>query len=59
MQTPEGAVNYLGFLLGSICAVVGFTVQGLESGVFWSLVGYFLGKAIQSVLWTITGEPAT
>lgn len=33
--------------------VVGFAIHGAEGGVLWSLVGYFLGKAIQSTLWTV------
>jgi len=45
--------------LGMLCAVVGFTVHGLEGGVLWALVGYFLGKAVQSTIWTFNGSRTT
>lgn len=58
MQSPWTAVTYLGAVLGVLCASIGFMAQGLEGAVLLTIVGYFSGKAIQSVVWTITGYSA-
>ncbi|ACV49331.1 hypothetical protein [Halomicrobium mukohataei] len=38
-----------------LCGAVGFGLYGVESGVLWVIVGYFLGKSIESLFWTLTG----
>ncbi|MFB6142660.1 MAG: hypothetical protein ABEJ30_04880 [Halorientalis sp.] len=56
MRDALSAIDHFGMLLGVACAIVGFAVQGPEGSVLWALVGYFLGKSIQSTYWTIVGE---
>jgi hypothetical protein len=56
MEVLSPAQNYPGAVLGILCAGVGAVLQGVESSVLWGLIGYFVGKSIQSTLWTITGE---
>lgn len=53
MRSVSATVRYLPYGLGVLGLVVGFAIHGAEGGVLWSLVGYFLGKAIQSTLWTV------
>ncbi|WP_207592842.1 hypothetical protein [Halomontanus rarus] len=59
MRPLSVTVRSLALGLGALGAVVGVTVYGVEGGVLWSLVGYFLGKAIQSTFWTIAGNHST
>ncbi|WP_170092925.1 hypothetical protein ACAH01_16535 (plasmid) [Halomicrobium sp. HM KBTZ05] len=42
-----------------LCGAVGFGLYGVESGVLWAIVGYFLGKSIESLFWTVTGGPSS
>jgi len=39
-----------------LCGACGIALQGPESGILWLLVGYFLGKVLQSTLWTVTDD---
>jgi len=59
MDTLSPAENYPGVVLGIHCAGVGAVLQGSESSVLWGLIGYFLGKSIQSMLWTVSGDRAS
>jgi hypothetical protein len=59
VQTLSSAVTHLGLGLGFLCAIVGFALYGAEGGLLGGLVGYFLGKTIQSVLWTLLGDYET
>lgn len=56
MHASSFAVENLGPLLGVFGGIVGLAVQGWESGVLWCLVGYFLGKSMQSTYWTLAAE---
>ncbi|WP_181691249.1 hypothetical protein [Natronomonas sp. LN261] len=56
MQTLPSATTHLGVVFGVLCAIGGLAFQGPEGGVFWSFVGYFLGKSIQSTVWAFGGE---
>jgi len=56
MQTLSSVTTHLGVVLGVLCAIGGFALQGPEGGVFWSLVGFFLGKSIQSTVRAFGGE---
>jgi len=56
MEALSPAETYPGVVLGILFAGVGVTLQGIESSVLWGLIGYFLGKSIQSMLWTVTGD---
>jgi hypothetical protein len=51
--------SQLGIVLGVLCGLVGVALLELESGLVSALVGYFLGKSIQSTLWTFRGERTT
>jgi hypothetical protein len=42
----------LGIVLGALCGFVGVALTEPESGLLIALGGYFLGKSIQSTLWT-------
>lgn len=56
MEALSPAQHYPGVVLGLLCAGVGAVLQGIDGSVLWGLIGYFLGKSIQSILWTVTGE---
>jgi hypothetical protein len=56
MKALSPAETYPGVVLGILCAGVGAVLQGIDSSVLWGLIGYFLGKSIQSMLWTVTGD---
>lgn len=58
MPTLLSATTYLGLGLGALCAVAGLVLHGTEGGLLGGLVGYFLGKTIQSMLWTLFGDYA-
>ncbi|ELZ25626.1 hypothetical protein C475_09214 [Halosimplex carlsbadense 2-9-1] len=47
-----------GLLLAASCGAVGAAVQSPERAVLWALVGYFLGKSIQSTVWAVTAGPS-
>lgn len=59
MKTLSSVVPHLGVVLGTLCAIAGFAFQGVEGAVLGCLVGYFLGKTVQSTIWAFTGGPAT
>jgi len=59
MQTLSSTVTQLGPLLGGLCALAGFALHGVEGGTLGGLVGYFLGKTVQSTLWTLFGAGTT
>jgi hypothetical protein len=49
----------LGIVLGVLCGIVGVVLRGPESGLLAAFVGYFLGKSLQSTLWTFRGQRTT
>lgn len=51
--------SQLGIVLGVLCGLVGVALVEPESGLLSALVGYFLGKSVQSTLWTFRGERTT
>lgn len=51
--------SQLGIVLGVLWGLVGVALLDPESGLLSALVGYFLGKSIQSTLWTFRGERTT
>lgn len=59
MPTLSSATTYLGLGFGALCAVAGLVFHGIESGLLGGLVGYFLGKTIQSIFWTLFGGYTT
>jgi hypothetical protein len=48
-------MSHSGLVVGVVCGVVGAALQGVEAGVLWFVVGYFAGKSLQSIYWTVTG----
>jgi hypothetical protein len=59
VQPLSSAVTHLESGLGALCAIAGFALHGAEGGILGGLVGYFLGKTIQSMLWTLFGDSVT
>ncbi|WP_435065733.1 hypothetical protein [Halobaculum sp. EA56] len=59
MPTLSSATTYFGLGLGALCAVAGLVLHGIEGGLLGGLVGYFLGKTIQSIFWTLFGGYTT
>lgn len=59
MQSLSFATTYFGLGLGALCAIAGLVLQGIEGSILGGLVGYFLGKTIQSLIWTLIGDYAT
>lgn len=55
MRTLRPALSRPGLVFGALCGVVGLALQGPDRAVLWLLVGFFLGKSLQSALWTISG----
>jgi len=47
-----------GLVFAALCGVVGAAVQRPERSVLWALVGYFLGKSVQSTVWAVTAGPS-
>lgn len=47
--------QYLGLTMGVIGGVLGGAIGGIEWGVLGALFGYFVGKSVQSMIWTVTG----
>ncbi|WP_167837431.1 hypothetical protein [Halosimplex halophilum] len=43
-----------GLLLAALFGAAGVALRGPERAVLWALVGYFLGKSIQSTVWAVT-----
>lgn len=56
MRSVSVTMRYLALGLGIAGAVLGVAVHGVESGILWSLIGYFLGKAVQSTFRAVTGS---
>jgi len=40
---------------GVVCGGVAFALQGPDAGVLWCVVGYFLGKSVQSTRRALAG----
>jgi hypothetical protein len=43
----------LGLFVGICAGISGVLLQGIETAILWAIVGYFLGKSVQSVLWAL------
>lgn len=56
MRTLRSVATRPGPVFGVICGVVGLGLQGPERAILWVLVGFFIGKSLESTLWTINGE---
>ncbi|WP_459191727.1 hypothetical protein [Halosimplex sp. J119] len=56
MRTLRTLATRPGIVFGVICGAVGLGLQGPEGAVIWLLVGFFVGKSLQSTLWTLSGE---
>lgn len=56
MDSLADSISHLGVVVGGLAGGVGVVFQGPESGVLWSLVGYFLGKSVQSMVWAVAGN---
>jgi hypothetical protein len=59
MHRLSAATSHLGVLFGGLCGIAGLAFQGIESAVIWSLVGYFLGKSVQSTLLALSSDHTT
>lgn len=46
----------LPFAVGLVATGIGFVLFGAETAVLFGLLGYFLTKIAQSMLWTATGN---
>ncbi|WP_123537520.1 hypothetical protein [Halosimplex salinum] len=57
MGTLPSVATDPGLLVGLLCGAAGFALRGTEAAVLWFVVGYFVGKSIQSTVWTLTGGP--
>jgi hypothetical protein len=49
-------ISWLAVILAITTGGVGLFVSGVEIAVLWALMGYFLGKIIQSTIWTVAGD---
>lgn len=56
MQVPTVGSLPLGLVVCVCGGIAGLLVQDVEIAVLWALVGYFLGKSAQSVLWALRPE---
>jgi len=56
MGTLSAAVSHLGLEFGGLCAIAGFALRGAEGALLVGLLGYFVGKTAQSLLWTFHGD---
>lgn len=59
MQRLSAIAARPGLGLGALGAAVGVSVQGPDQAIIWAIVAYFLGKAIQSTVWTLTAGSST
>lgn len=59
MPILSSVITYLGPALGALGAIAGLALQGMDGGILGGFVGYFLGKTMQSILWTLLGDYAT
>jgi len=53
MRLLSSAAARLGLFSGLLCGAVGLSVSGPDAALLWGIVGYFLGKALQSTLRTL------
>lgn len=44
-----------GLAIGLLSGVVAAVLSGTQAGLLWFVVGYFVGKSLQSLLWTVSG----
>lgn len=42
------------YVLCALCLVVGLLLSDVAGGVLGGVVGYFLGKSVQSTVWAIS-----
>lgn len=59
MQLRSSVMRWPALVAAGVCSLVGFLGQGMEVAILWALVGYFVVKSLQSVVWTWTGGPST
>ncbi|QOS13437.1 uncharacterized protein HfgLR_21010 (plasmid) [Haloferax gibbonsii] len=57
MQTVPSSTIHFG--LSILCGIAGFVLRGTEGAVLGALIGYFLGKLLQSIFWMLTGNHPT
>jgi Na+/alanine symporter len=48
VEIRSTVTTYPAFAIGAIAGVVGFVLQGAQGAVLWLVVGYFLGKTMES-----------
>lgn len=53
------AITHLGIGVGCVGAIAGGAAGGVDGAVLAAIVGFFLGKSVQSIFWTVGGGPST
>lgn len=39
--------------------IIGFSVYGMDNGFLWLIIGYFIGKTVQSSFWALRVDSRT
>lgn len=58
MNVPSVGSLSLGLVVGICAGIGGALLHDAETAVLWALVGYFVGKSVQSVMWALKPETA-
>jgi len=56
MQLPSVGSFAPGLVVGICAGAAGVLLHDAEMAVLWALVGYFVGKSVQSALWVLRPE---
>jgi membrane protein YqaA with SNARE-associated domain len=49
-------LSFVPYIFGLLCLVVGLLLSDVTGGVLGGVVGYFLGKSVQSFVWATASE---
>lgn len=56
MQLFATVISWLPVIATVIAGGVGIVVAAPEVAILWAIVGFFVGKIVQSTIWTVAGD---
>ncbi|CCQ34939.1 hypothetical protein [Halorhabdus tiamatea] len=56
MQLFATVLSWLAVISTVIAGTVGLVIAAPEVAILWAIVGFFVGKIVQSTIWTVAGD---
>lgn len=59
MRILPQSTAYVPVVAAAVAGVLGAVVTGPDAAVLGAILGYFVGKTVQSLVWTVNGAPGS